>query len=613
MDESNSTRKRPESHDGDEIARVPNQDSVISQLMGMGAALWVSHQRKRALMLFLALVAVVGATAYAQILLNAWNRPFYNALSNKNISEFVKQLGVFAELAGVLLVLNVAQTWLNQKSRVILRKGLVEDLETEWLTPLRAFRVSHAGELGQNPDQRIHEDARHLTELTTDLGVGLLQSTLLLASFVGVLWVLSSTMSLSFGGSSFVIPGYMVWCALVYAGAGSLMSWRVGRPLIHLNAERYAREADYRFALVRVNEEIEGITLSGGESDERERLDSIFSAVVAAMERIVRATTGLTWVTAGVGWMAIVAPILVAAPAYFHSATSFGELMMIVGAFNQVQQALGWYTANFSSIADWQAALLRVASFRKMLLTMDKLGESENRIELDEREGDSIVIDDLKIATPSGCVMLSEAHVEFKPGERVLVVGEEAHERLLFRAIVGLWPWGHGRIARPSHHSVIFVPAPGYAPPGTLRESLAYPHPPEAFDLARISEAFAAAGLAHLEPMLDEKERWDRVLSDTEKRGLALARVLLQKPRWVVINRPVAGLGLATRRRLAEAFARDLANVGVVFIGRAFNDGRFDGRTLNLSLDPHGPTFKPAVEASTALGGQSAREPASAK
>jgi vitamin B12/bleomycin/antimicrobial peptide transport system ATP-binding/permease protein len=610
MNESSSTRKRPESRDGDEIA---NQDRVISQLMGMVAALWVSRQRNKALMLFLALVAVVGAAAYAQIRLNAWNRPFYNALSDKNISEFVKQLGVFGELAGVLLVLNVAQTWLNQKSKVILRRGLIEDLETEWLTPLRAFRVSHAGEIGQNPDQRIHEDARHLTELTTDLGIGLLQSTLLLLSFVGVLWVVSSTMFLSIGGPSFVIPGYMVWCALVYAGVGSLMSWRVGRSLIHLNVERYAREADYRFALVRVNEEIEGVTLSGGESGERERLDSIFSAVVAAMERIVLATTGLTWVTAGVGWLAIVAPILVAAPAYFHSAMSFGELMMIVGAFNQVQQALGWYTANFSSIADWQATLLRVATFRKMLPTMDKLGESENLIELDEREGDSIVIDDLKIAAPSGCVMLSEAHVELKPGEHVLVIGEEAHERLLFRAIAGLWPWGHGRIARPPHHSIIFVPAPGYAPPGTLRESLAYPHPPETFDPARVSEAFAAVGLTHLEPMLDEKERWDRVLSDTEKRSLAMARVLLQKPSWVVIDRPVAGFDRVTRRRLVEAFARDLANVGVLYIGRAFNDGGFHGRTLNLSLDPHGPTFKPAVEASTVLGGQSAPEAASAK
>jgi vitamin B12/bleomycin/antimicrobial peptide transport system ATP-binding/permease protein len=599
---------QPKDRNGDGIAKVANQDGLISQLMGGASALWASSQRTKILMLFVALVGVVGATAYAQIRLNAWNRPFYNSLSHKNVPEFVTQLGVFAELAGVLLVLNVAQMWLNQKSKVILREGLVEELEAEWLAPLRAFRVSHAGEIGQNPDQRIHEDVRHLTELTTDLGIGLLQSTLLLLSFVGVLWVLSSTMFLSIGGPSIVIPGYMVWCALIYAGAGSLLSWRVGRPLVHLNAERYAREAEFRFALVRLNEEIEGVTLYGGESDERERLDSIFSTVVAAMERIVLATTGLTWVTAGVGWLAIVAPILVAAPAYFHSAMSFGELMMIVGAFNQVQQALGWFTANFSSIADWQATLLRVASFGKMLHTMDKLGESENQIELDEREGDSIVIDDLKIAAASGCIVLSEAHVELKSGEHVLAVGEEDYERLLFRAIAGLWPWGHGRITRPPHHSVIFVPTPGYAPPGTLRESLAYPHPQDIFDSARVSEAFSVVGLDHLVPRLDEAERWDRLLSDKEKQSLALARVILHRPRWVVFNGALDSLEPAYRRRLQAVFARDLADVGVLYIGRAPNDGGFYSRTLELALDPHGPTFKPVVEASASLRGQSARE-----
>ena len=229
---------------------------------------------------------------------------------------------------------------------------------------------------------------------------------------------------------------------------------------------------------MRVNEEIEGVTLYGGEADERDRLDSIFRSIVQVSERIVLATTGLTCLSAGAGWLAIVVPILVAAPAYLHSAMTFGELMVIVGAFNQVQQALRWFVDNFSTIADWQATLLRVASFRKTLLTMDKLGENESRIALDEWERDSIGIDDLQIASPSGCIMLSESHVELRPGERTLIVGEEAEERLLFRAIAGLWPWGGGRIDRPPRHSIVFVPTPGYAPPGTLRASLAYPNPP---------------------------------------------------------------------------------------------------------------------------------------
>ena len=179
---------------------------------------------------------------------------------------------VFGVIAGGLLVLNVAQAWLNQTTKVKLREGLVCDLFDEWLKPRRAFHLVNAGEMGTNPDQRIHEDARHLTELTTDLGIGLLQSSLLLGSFIGVLWILSQNVTFHVSGRSFGIPGYMVWCALLYAGTASWLSWRVGRPLIQLNSERYAREADLRFALVRLNEHSDSVALYGGEQDEKRRL-----------------------------------------------------------------------------------------------------------------------------------------------------------------------------------------------------------------------------------------------------------------------------------------------------------------------------------------------------
>jgi vitamin B12/bleomycin/antimicrobial peptide transport system ATP-binding/permease protein len=378
-------------------AALRSGEGLLSQVGAMIAALRTSRQRNTIVFLGLALIAVVGATAYAQVRLNAWNEPFYDALARKNVSGFVQQLAVFAELAGVLLALNVAQTWLNQKSKLVLREGLVEDLLAEWLSPARAFRLSQAGDIGANPDQRIQEDARRLTELTTDLGIGLLQSTLLLLSFIGVLWVLSDKMVLAMAGYPFVPQGYMVWCALIYAGLASFMSWRVGRPLISLNAERYAREADFRFALVRANEEVKDVTRCAGEADERVRLEGVFRTVVAVAERLVRAVTGLTWVTAGYGWFTIVAPILVAAPAYFQSGMTFGELMMLVGAFNQVQQSLRWFVDNFPSIADWRATLLRVASFRNTLSAMDGLGRNVSH-KLAETDDGRVRMHDLAIA-----------------------------------------------------------------------------------------------------------------------------------------------------------------------------------------------------------------------
>ncbi len=391
-------------------------DGVYEQIRGMLSALWASRERNKIFALAIALTVIVGATAYAQVRLNAWNQPFYDALAHKSISEFVQQLWVFALLAGALLILNVAQMWLNQTSKVVLRRGLVDDLMTQWMAPSRAFRLSNAGEIGANPDQRIQQDAGHLTDLTTDLGIGLLQSTLLLLSFIGVLWILSDRMVLTINGHSLVLPGYMVWCALIYAGVASIVSWWVGRPLIGLNAEHYAREADFRVAVVRVNEAIDGITLYEGEPDERRRLGAVFESVLGVSWRIVGAVTRLTWVTAGYGWFTIAAPILVAAPAYFRSEMSFGELMMIVGAFNQVQQALRWFVDNFPSIADWRATLLRVASFRKAVLAMDELGHSTSRINFEEGESESILLDKVRVAAPDVCIKLGEPSAELEAG-----------------------------------------------------------------------------------------------------------------------------------------------------------------------------------------------------
>jgi vitamin B12/bleomycin/antimicrobial peptide transport system ATP-binding/permease protein len=419
---------------------VRSDGGLFSQARGMIAAISASQQRDTIFLLVVALIAVVGATAFAQVRLNAWNEPFYDSLAHKNFPEFLEQLIVFVELAGILLALNVAQTWLNQKSKLVLREGLVEDLLAQWLSPFRAFRLSDAGEIGANPDQRIQEDARRLTELTTDLWIGLLQSTLLLLSFIGVLWILSDKMVLAMAGFPFVPAGYMVWCALIYAGVASLVSWRVGRPLIQLNAERYAREADFRFALVRANEEVKRVTLCGGEAEERARLQNIFNAVVKVSEQLVRGVTGLTWVTAGYGWFTIAAPILVAAPAYFQSRMTFGELMMLVGAFNQVQQALRWFVDNFSSIADWRATLLRVANFRNTLSAMDELDRNANQIGLAETAGIPSRRTTSRLP-PCLTAPRGARDLELKPGESVLVLGGEARRSLLLQRASELWSW----------------------------------------------------------------------------------------------------------------------------------------------------------------------------
>ncbi|MDQ6704146.1 MAG: ABC transporter ATP-binding protein/permease, partial [Pseudomonadota bacterium] len=570
-----------------ETAATARDAKLAPQLRMMIKTFWASPGRNKFFLLGLALCAVVAMTAFLQIKLNAWNKPFYDALSLKDFWEFLYQLVVFVVIAGALLALNVAQAWLREMSKLKLRAGLSRDLFDQWLVPRRAFRLSGAGEIGVNPDQRIHEDARHLVDLSTDLGIGLLQSTLLLVCFITVLWTVSKSVTFSIAGLSFALPGYMVWLALIYAGIASFGSWRVGRPLIALNAERYAREADLRFALVRVNERTEAIALYGGETDEKDYLNREFDQVLSMMRRLVSAITRLTWVTAGYGWFAIVAPFIVATPGYFAGDMSLGGLMMAVGAFNQVQLALRWFVDNFSLIADWRATLLRVASFRLALVQMDQLGGETARIELVPTADDRLVFDQTGIASPGGCTRLSEKHVMINPAERVLIIGKRRGGKTsFFSAIAGLWPWGCGRIFLPPTQTMMFISLQDYIPPGTLRGALAYPAQPSQFTSQEYMAALERMKLAHLSPGLDSVARWERELTREEQHKLAFARLLLHKPRWILLDEAIDRLDEDARGLVLDIFGQELADAAIVNIGQADTQRGFFTRVLHLIEDP---------------------------
>ena len=582
------------SADPDETA----ESGLVVQMRMMLRALWASPVRGILIMLSLGIFLIVAATAYGQIRLNSWNQPFYDALSHRNLRQFVQQLGVFGVLAGALLVLNVAQRWFVETLKLKLREGLVEDLVEHWMARGRAFRLAHAGAMGVNPDQRMHEDARHLTELSGDLGVGLLQASILLATFINVLWSISSSFAFHLAGRTIAIPGYMVWAAIVYSGSASLVSFWVGRSLVKRNADRYAREADLRFSLVRVNEHIDAITLARGEPDEARRIELDLKGVLEAMRQLVIGSTNLTWVTAGYGWFTLVAPILVAAPLYFEGTLTFGGLMMASGAFLQVQSSLRWFVDNFSTIADWRATLLRVASFRRAVSDCDVLHDVASRIEFADAKPGTLSADNLQIASPTASVKLKEPHVEIHAGEHVLVVGDSASGKtLLFRALAGLWPWGSGRVARPPGESILFMPRTSYLPPGTLREVLAYPAAVDDFTKEASLNALQRLGLERLGPMLDQSARWDLTLNESEQQSLAFARVLLHAPAWLIIDEALDALEDDQRTQVSDMLAKDLPQTGILYIGRSVAHDTFLTRVLHLVNDTEGLKLTPTKSA----------------
>lgn len=568
--------------------------SLAEQLAAMRQVLANSPTTRRIVWASVAILAVIVATSFGQVLLNRWNQPFYDAIQRRDLPEFLHQLVVFAAIAGGLLLLNIVQQWLNQRIDLRLRETLTVDLIDEWMRPNRAFRLTNAGAIGVNPDQRMQQDAGHLSDLTTGLAIGFVQALILLVSFVGVLWTLSSGFVFHAGGHSIAIPGYMVWAAFLYAGLAALISWWVGRPLIELNSARYTSEAELRHSMVRVNEHIDAIALAHGEAEEKKRLDLDLGGVLTAMLRIYTAQINLAWVTDTYGWITVVAPILVAAPVYFAGDITFGGLMMAVGAFNQVHSSLKWFVNNIGAIADWRATLMRVADFRLALTEVEGLHGTEGRIDLVENADGTMSFTALEIRSPDGCTRLEDDEAIIRKGERVLVTGDPGTGKtLFFRAVAGLWPWGSGRIGLPKGETPAFIPRTPYFSPGTLREVLARPDEDKQKDDEALRAVLKAVGLDHLAGSLDRDASWEHELNDDELRLLAFARVALHKPGWIVVDEALDTFDGATVKRLLDIVGKDMPGAAFVNIGRGQHNYDFFPRALKIVKHAGGAPLKP--------------------
>jgi putative ATP-binding cassette transporter len=532
------------------------------------STLWSTEGRHTLTLLTIAIVLVICATVVAQVALNAWNRPFYDAIQQRNFPEFVYQSVVFFVIAGILLSLNVAQAWLREMIKLKSREWLTRDLFAQWLEPGRAVRLAYAGEIGVNPDQRVQQDTSQLTELAAELGVGLLQSLLLLLAFLGVLWELSGALTIPVGGVSVTIPGYMVWCAIVFAAGGSWLAWRVGGTLVGLNARRFQRESGLRFALVQLNQQADNIAQYHREQSEKQRLGVELDNVLMVMREIVSAIARVTWVTAGYGWISIIAPLLIAAPSYFSGSLSFGELMMVVGGFFQVNQSLRWFVDNFSRIAEWGGTLHRLMSFRKALLTFETRLDGEDRIAQSENSAGKLRLENIGVRKEDEKAVLDQREIEVLPGDRIHIVDNTRSGRNpLLAAMAGLWPWGSGKVQSPSGMRMMFLKRQPYFPPGPLRAALAFPAEPADVSENDIKAALERVGLGYLADSLDWKAQWGLELTDDEQIRIAIARLLIHKPPWIFAEHVLDALSDEHRDLVRSIFETELAKSAVISIG----------------------------------------------
>jgi putative ATP-binding cassette transporter len=489
-------------------------------------------------------------------------RDFMTAIADRDKAEFVTQalnyLGVFAALTAVAVI----SRYMEESLGLLWREWLTRLSLSHYLEHKNYYRLGLAGELG-NPDQRIADDVKAFTATTLSFTLMLLNGSFTVIAFSGVLWTISPLL--------FVV-------AVLYAGAGSYLTIRLGHPLIRLNYDQLDREADFRSSLIQVRENADSIALSDREGRLQARLLRRLAELAANFRKIIRINRNLGFFTTGYSWLIQIIPALLVAPLYFEGKVEFGVVTQAAMVFTTLLGAFSLIVTQFQSISSFAAVIARMGSLAEATDSVDpELRTEAPAIEVALDEG-QVAYEDLTLRSPrSGRTLIGGLSVAIPHGRRVLVAGPDETARAgLLRATAGLWDAGEGRIARPER--LMFLPERPFLPAGTLRELLLRTRLESDVPEERIREVLGALNIESILSRfggLDTEHDWGGILPLGEQQRLAAARLLLAAPRFALLDRPESALDPADVERLLDLFARYSISY-VIFEETVGSLGRYD-------------------------------------
>jgi putative ATP-binding cassette transporter len=526
---------------------------------------WRSPDAKWGVLLLGGAIGLEIGTVYGAFLLSDAERRAFDALELKQAGAFVAAVGLFVSIVLGFTLASAFRVYLRQQLEIRWRRTLTAHYLERWMGAQAYCQAELHGDEIDNPDQRIAEDVRDFAASALGLSLSLISAVVTLVSFGGLLWTLSRHFPLHVGATEIRIPGLMLWVALAYALASTLLTHFVGRPLVPLNFDRLRFEADFRYGLVRFRDNIEAVSLSRGEGLERLGALTRFQRIVANWRALIGAQLRLNLLTTAVGQVNGIVPVLVAAPAYIGGHLTLGGIAQVRFAYGQVSASLSWLVFAYQEIARWRANIERLETFAEM---MEATASEVEHAGVQVVMGDAALrVDDLELAHPKGGVLLAGATVAAGPGERIAITGPSGSGKTIFlRALAGIWPFGRGRIEVPARARTLFLPQRPYLPLGSLRGVLSYPAGENEFSDEQIAEVLRALGVERLAARLGEVAPWDQQLSPYEQQLVALARVLLNEPAWVFLDKATSELDEAMEKRVYELLAERLPKTTLVTV-----------------------------------------------
>ncbi|MBQ7584815.1 MAG: ABC transporter ATP-binding protein/permease [Desulfovibrionaceae bacterium] len=528
---------------------------------------WVSEQKWEARGL-LALVSLLNVIlVYLAVRINTWHKDFFSQFETANYTYFWSYIGEFALVAFLYILLAANSLYLQEMLRLRWRAWLTEHYLKEWMSNQAYYRLQVLGSDADNPDQRISEDVGSFARLTLELLFGFLRKITSLGAFAVILWNLSGEISFIVSGYEITFYGYMFWACLIYAVIGTYLAHRIGYKLIGLKYDQQKYEANFRFSMMRVRENSESIAFYQGEKQELLTFKEGFRKCVQNYLLLMQRHRILSFYTNSYDNLAIIMPILMAAPRLFSGGFMISDFMQLTHAFASVKAALSFFVASYSTIASLASVIRRLGLFTHH---MEKASQVRSEVNFRVETGESFRTSHLQVALPDGRILLKDCSIDLKPGQSWLITGASGCGKSTFlRTISGIWPFGKGEVLKDPNSPCLFLPQRLYLPQGSLRRSLCYPL--EEKDLLNLDERLRRilelVDLKEFEAKLDLIDDWSRILSLGEQQRMAFARALLVNPKWIFLDEATSALDEQREIQMYQLLKQELPEAGIMSVG----------------------------------------------